>query len=138
MKVIVIVRRYWFVTVLLLCGIGMGIGYFQQVALRRNYIVTSGIINVIDGSSKGGGVFVSYTFEANNFSYNGKNAIPNSNSHFPSEFSFLKGQRLSVVYSSRNIRNSKMLFLAKDYNDFGITIPIQFDTIVRNIHKIID
>ena len=111
MRVRKILNTYWFLFLIGVCFIGIGVAYFQKVKLVGSFVVTHGRIRFLEGSSKGGGVFVEYSFDVNGRNYLNKTAILYSQSFFSHNFSFLIGKDLAVVYEKEHPGNSKMLFL---------------------------
>lgn len=138
MRVRKILNTYWFLFLIGVCVIGLGVAYFQKVKLEGNYVVTYGNIRFLEGSSKGGGVLVEYSFDINGRNYLNKTAILYSQSFFPHKFSFLVGKDLAVVYEKKLPGNSKMLFLRKEYEKFDITVSQKYDSIVKEIESIVN
>ena len=112
------------------CLLGIAYALFQKKQLKDNYVITIGKVKDVEYTSKSTDYFVSYIFPENN-------GISKSSIKYIkfNDIVFLKillvNKNFPVVYQKNNPNNNRMLFLEKDYKEYGI-VPSQEQSIAIN------
>jgi len=105
---------------------------YRGYSLHKNFAVTDGYIYKFGRASSSGklsshtGTYFKYRFKVNNDDYTGETSIPcswNNSIKFPS---WDLGKKMQLVYDRKNPNNSKMLFCEKDYKEFDLSVPEEF------------
>ncbi len=112
--------------------------FLANKSIYKNAKITKGIVLELGSSRKNPDkIFFKYKFYVRNVEYEGKSGIVCTNSKDRSALSyFLINRQVPIVYDSLSPNNSEMLFTEKNFKEYGLSFPNEFQTLSSSIDSI--